>query len=79
MSTTSVDITMVAQRDAGPDPGMPPQTTFEPQPAYIPNDMIILTLDDGPDGVGCGGQSCTVLDSQFFMQQGIKADFFINT
>jgi peptidoglycan/xylan/chitin deacetylase (PgdA/CDA1 family) len=58
---------------------MTPQTTFEPQPAYIPNNMIILTLDDGPDGVGCGGQSCTVLDNQFFMQNGIKADFFINT
>ncbi len=25
MSTTSVDITMVAQRDAGPDPGLPPR------------------------------------------------------
>jgi peptidoglycan/xylan/chitin deacetylase (PgdA/CDA1 family) len=61
------------------DPGMYPQTTFDPQPAYIPSDVIVLTLDDGPDGIGCGGQSCTILDSQFFLQIGIKADFFINT
>jgi peptidoglycan/xylan/chitin deacetylase (PgdA/CDA1 family) len=62
---------------------MYPQTTFEPQPAYIPSDMIILTLDDGPDGSGCPGvgdsTSCTVLDNEFFMQQGMKVDFFINT
>jgi peptidoglycan/xylan/chitin deacetylase (PgdA/CDA1 family) len=61
------------------DPGMTPQTTFDPQPTYVPQDVIVLTLDDGPDGVGCAGQSCTVLDNQFFMQNGIKADFFINT
>ena len=58
---------------------MEPQTTFEPQPSYIPNDVIVLTLDDGPDGVGCNGQSCTVMDSQLLTQNGIKADFFFNT
>jgi peptidoglycan/xylan/chitin deacetylase (PgdA/CDA1 family) len=63
---------------------MYPQTTFEPQPAYIPSDMIILTLDDGPDGTGCTGvmgdsASCTVLDNEFFMKQGMKVDFFMNT
>jgi peptidoglycan/xylan/chitin deacetylase (PgdA/CDA1 family) len=66
------------------DPGMTPQTTFDPQPSYIPNNMIILTLDDGPDGSGCTGlsgdsASCTVLANEFFMQQGMKVDFFVNT
>ncbi len=63
---------------------MTPETTFDPQPTYIPKNMIILTLDDGPDGSGCTGvmgdsTSCTVLDNEFFMSQGIKADFFLNT
>jgi peptidoglycan/xylan/chitin deacetylase (PgdA/CDA1 family) len=61
-----------------------PQTTFDPQPSYIPNNMIILTLDDGPDGTGCtglpgGSASCTVLDYEFFARQGMKVDFFVNT
>jgi peptidoglycan/xylan/chitin deacetylase (PgdA/CDA1 family) len=64
---------------------MYPQTTFDPQPTYIPNNMIVLTLDDGPDGTGCTSEmgfdsvSCTVLVNEFFMKQGIKADFFLNT
>jgi len=67
------------------DPGMYPETTFDSQPPYIPNNMIILTLDDGPDGSGCvgeadaGSESCTVLDDQLLNQNGIRADFFINT
>src|SRR5689334_11187718 len=31
------------------NPGQYPQTDFNPQPAYIPNDTLVLTLDDGPD------------------------------
>jgi peptidoglycan/xylan/chitin deacetylase (PgdA/CDA1 family) len=65
------------------DPGITPQTTFDQQPTYIPSNMIIITLDDGPDGSGCPGMgdstSCTVLDNEFFMTQGMKVDFFINT
>jgi len=67
------------------DPGMYPETRFDSQPAYIPNNMIVLTLDDAPDGSGCvseadaGSASCTVLDDQLLNQNGIKADFFINT
>jgi peptidoglycan/xylan/chitin deacetylase (PgdA/CDA1 family) len=67
------------------DPGMYPQTTFDPQPTYIPKNVIVFTLDDGPDGIGCAGESgassmsCTVLDNQLLTQNGIKADFFINT
>jgi peptidoglycan/xylan/chitin deacetylase (PgdA/CDA1 family) len=57
--------------------------TFEQQPGYIPNNMIILTFDDGPDGSGCPGlgdsMSCTILDNEFLMSKGIKADFFLNT
>jgi peptidoglycan/xylan/chitin deacetylase (PgdA/CDA1 family) len=62
-----------------------PGTGFDAQPAFIPNDVIILTLDDGSDGTdtppdpvfGPGGWTTT--DLQFLDSNNIHLDFFLNT
>jgi peptidoglycan/xylan/chitin deacetylase (PgdA/CDA1 family) len=55
------------------NPGATPQTDFNPQPSYIPNDTLILTLDDGADSTN----TPAILD--ILKQRNIKADFFVNT
>ncbi len=54
-------------------PGQYPQTDFDPQPSYIPNDTLVLTLDDGPDTTN----TKKILDT--LKQRNIKATWFINT
>jgi peptidoglycan/xylan/chitin deacetylase (PgdA/CDA1 family) len=67
------------------DPGMYPQIGFETQPTYIPNDTIVPTFDDVPDGANSppdpiyGSGSWTKLDLQFFAANHMHVDFFINT
>jgi peptidoglycan/xylan/chitin deacetylase (PgdA/CDA1 family) len=46
---------------------------FEPQPAYLPKNTIVLTFDDGPDVV----HTPQVLD--LLAARKVKASFFINT
>jgi peptidoglycan/xylan/chitin deacetylase (PgdA/CDA1 family) len=64
---------------------MYPQIGFETQPSYIPNDTIIPTFDDVPDGAVSppdptyGAGSWTKLDLQFFASNNMHVDFFINT
>jgi peptidoglycan/xylan/chitin deacetylase (PgdA/CDA1 family) len=55
------------------DPGPFPQTDFSPQPSYIPNDIIVLTLDDGPQDVW------TEQDLDVLKQNNLHVDFFVNT
>ena len=55
------------------DPGPYPQTDFNPQPPYIPDDTLVLTLDDGPDST----VTAQVLD--LLAARHTKATFFINT
>jgi len=55
------------------DPGMTPQTTFDPQPSYIPNNVIVITLDDVPD------DTWTAKDLDFLKQSDLSVDFFTNT
>ncbi|HEX3696597.1 MAG TPA: polysaccharide deacetylase family protein [Polyangia bacterium] len=65
-----------------------PQIGFELQPMYIPNDTIIPTFDDVPDGTtdpsdptykvyGPGNNTKAIL--AFFKTNNIHADFFVNT
>src|SRR4051812_25670501 len=53
--------------------GDPLEIDFTTKPAYIPNDVIVLTFDDGPDTVN----TPKVLD--ILQDKGVKATFFINT
>jgi peptidoglycan/xylan/chitin deacetylase (PgdA/CDA1 family) len=55
------------------DPGEFPQTDFDPQPPYIPNDTLVLTIDDVPD------TNNTPLILDILKARNIKATFFINT
>jgi peptidoglycan/xylan/chitin deacetylase (PgdA/CDA1 family) len=65
--------------------GTAPGTGFDTQPAFIPNDVVILTLDDGPDGTysppdpayGAGGWTTSAL--QFLDMNNLHLDFFLNT
>lgn len=68
--------------------GALPQLAFEgdgAKPSYIPNDVVIPTLDDVPDGVnaepdpayGLGGHTATILD--YLDQHQLHFDLFINT
>ena len=67
------------------DPGQYPEIGFETQPSYIPNDTIVPTFDDVPDGANVppdpmyGAGSWTKQDLQFFDQNKMHVDFFINT
>ena len=54
-------------------PGAFPQTTFESQPSYIPNNVIVLTLDDVPDS------TWTAADLTWLKANNLKIDFFANT
>jgi peptidoglycan/xylan/chitin deacetylase (PgdA/CDA1 family) len=62
-----------------------PDTGFDAQPAYIPNDVIIPTFDDGPDGENAppdpvyGVGSWTATDLTFFAMNNMHVDFFVNT
>ena len=53
--------------------GDPLEIDFTAKPAYIPNNVIVLTFDDGPDTVN----TPKVLD--ILKEKGVKATFFINT
>jgi peptidoglycan/xylan/chitin deacetylase (PgdA/CDA1 family) len=55
------------------DPGMFPQTTFEPQPDYIPKNVIVITLDDVPD------ITWTAMDLQWLRANNLHVDVFVNT
>jgi peptidoglycan/xylan/chitin deacetylase (PgdA/CDA1 family) len=55
------------------EPGMYPQTDFSPQPAYIPSNVIVITLDDVPQ------DTWTVQDLDFLKANGLHIDFFVNT
>ncbi len=62
--------------------GTAPQTDFNPQPAYIPNNVIVLTFDDVPGtnvGTGPAAPDVTGADLQFLKSKNIHVDFFINT
>jgi MYXO-CTERM domain-containing protein len=50
-----------------------PALGFDPHPSYIPNNVLVLTFDDGPDW----NNTATVLD--VLRDKGVKASFFINT
>jgi peptidoglycan/xylan/chitin deacetylase (PgdA/CDA1 family) len=63
-------------------PGEWPQTDFDPHPAYIPNDTLVITIDDGPDSnTACanGGDGCTGKVLDMLKARGMKATFFVNT
>jgi peptidoglycan/xylan/chitin deacetylase (PgdA/CDA1 family) len=65
--------------------GMFPDTGFDPQPSYIPNDVIIPTFDDVPDGenvpadpvYGKGSWTRSTID--YFKTLDTHVDMFINT
>jgi peptidoglycan/xylan/chitin deacetylase (PgdA/CDA1 family) len=65
--------------------GASPGTGFESKPSYIPNDVIIPTLDDVPDGIvspptqvsGGGNWTNTILT--YLDSNNMHWDFFINT
>jgi hypothetical protein len=65
--------------------GMYPDTGFDSQPSYIPNDTIIPTFDDGPDGANSppdpvyGVGAWTTSDLSWFKTNNMNVDFFINT
>jgi peptidoglycan/xylan/chitin deacetylase (PgdA/CDA1 family) len=64
------------------DPGMQPQTTFDPNPSYIPKNVIVITLDDVPgtnDRTPAGFPDVTAADLALFKTNNLKVDFFINT
>jgi len=62
------------------DPGPAPQTDFSTQPTYIPNNVIIITLDDVPGtNAPAGTPDVTGADLRFLKSQGMHIDFFINT
>jgi peptidoglycan/xylan/chitin deacetylase (PgdA/CDA1 family) len=65
--------------------GMYPDTGFDPQPSYIPNDVIIPTFDDVPDGANSpvdpvyGKGDWTRSDVDYFKTIDMHVDMFINT
>jgi peptidoglycan/xylan/chitin deacetylase (PgdA/CDA1 family) len=66
--------------NAPEDPGTAPQTGFEAQPNYIPNNVIVITLDDVPGtNATPGTPDVTGADLQFFKSQNMHVDFFVNT
>jgi peptidoglycan/xylan/chitin deacetylase (PgdA/CDA1 family) len=50
-----------------------PETGFDAQPTYIPNDTVILTFDDVPD------EMITTADLQWLDQNNVHVDWFTNT
>jgi peptidoglycan/xylan/chitin deacetylase (PgdA/CDA1 family) len=62
-----------------------PDTGFAAQPSYIPNDVIIPTFDDVPDGANTppdpvyGPGNWTKSDLAFFKTNKMHVDMFINT
>jgi peptidoglycan/xylan/chitin deacetylase (PgdA/CDA1 family) len=94
-----VDPTVYTNPDPGPctnggkdAPGATPMTPFgEPQPAYIPNDTVIITIDDGPSDKpdpsdpdyeeykGCLPNGCTAQVLDTLKAHNMKATFFINS
>jgi peptidoglycan/xylan/chitin deacetylase (PgdA/CDA1 family) len=64
--------------------GKTPSIGFELQPSYIPNDVIVPTFDDTPDGInnppdpnfGAGDWTRKMVD--YFDSVGMHVDFFIN-
>jgi peptidoglycan/xylan/chitin deacetylase (PgdA/CDA1 family) len=62
-----------------------PDTGFDTRPAYIPNDVIIPTFDDVPDGANTppdpvyGPGNWTKSDLAFFKKNQMHPDMFINT
>jgi peptidoglycan/xylan/chitin deacetylase (PgdA/CDA1 family) len=55
------------------DPGPYPQTDYSSQPWYIPNDVIVFTLDDGPQ------DTWTAEDLDVLKTLHLHVDFFVNT
>src|SRR5436190_21452345 len=53
--------------------GEPPVIDFTTKPSYLPINVIVLTLDDGPDTVN----TPKVLDT--LKEKGVKVTVFINT
>lgn len=51
----------------------PFEIDFNPRPSYIPNNVVVLTFDDGPDW----NNTATVLN--VLRQKNAKATFFINS
>jgi peptidoglycan/xylan/chitin deacetylase (PgdA/CDA1 family) len=51
-----------------------PNTGSEPNPSYIPNDVIVPTLHDGPTGDALTDAKLAYLDAN-----GLHWDFFLNT
>jgi peptidoglycan/xylan/chitin deacetylase (PgdA/CDA1 family) len=62
-----------------------PDTGFDAQPSYIPNNVIIPTFDDVPDGANTppdpvyGPGNWTKSDLAFFKSNKMHVDMFINT
>ena len=59
-----------------------PQIDFANRPSYLPNNVLVLTFDDGPDSVDdmnptTSDNTRKVLD--VLQQKGVHATFFINT
>jgi hypothetical protein len=88
---------MYTSRAPAPGPGSFPGVGFDPtydlganqnQPVYIPNDVVIPTLDDAPDGAdantGPAGNdgytpgNWTITDLYFLDSIGFRMDFFLN-
>jgi peptidoglycan/xylan/chitin deacetylase (PgdA/CDA1 family) len=55
------------------NPGTYPETGFEAQPTYIPNNVVVFTFDDVPD------TTWTVQDLAWLRQNNLHVDFFTNT
>jgi peptidoglycan/xylan/chitin deacetylase (PgdA/CDA1 family) len=53
---------------------MYPSTGSEPQPSYIPNDVLVVTFHDGPTGDHLTDDKLSYLDAH-----NLHADFFLNT
>ncbi|RZA11007.1 MAG: polysaccharide deacetylase family protein, partial [Proteobacteria bacterium] len=51
----------------------PYELGFEDRPSYLPNNVVVLTFDDGPDWVN----TAKVLDT--LKQKNVKSSFFINS
>ena len=62
-----------------------PETGFDPKPSYIPNDVIIPTLDDVPDDIvsppnqAKGAGDWTTSDLKYLDEHNMHWDLFINT
>jgi peptidoglycan/xylan/chitin deacetylase (PgdA/CDA1 family) len=55
------------------DPGTFPATGFDAMPSYIPNNVVVMTFDDVPNG------TITTDDLATLMGENVHADFFANT